>query len=102
MVTAEEGAAVLSGPTTDSTGNTVRPVGRYAYAIYDLGGLLDINVAGYPTNSTRSQSGRKGSLGYAELSTQNLLPYPIRNGGSGEYQLDKIIVWRNYATTKPS
>src|SRR5437762_1178102 len=102
MVTAEEGAAVLSSPTTDSTGNTVTPVGRYAYAIYDVGGLLDINVAGYPTNSTGSQIGRKGSLGYADLSTQNILPYPIPNGGSGAYQLDKIIGWRNYATTQPS
>src|SRR6266550_615391 len=102
IVTAEEGAAVLSTPSTDSSGNAVTPVGRYAYAIYDVGGLLDINVAGYPTNSTGSQIGRKGSLGYADLSTQNILPYPIPNGGSGAYQLDKIIGWRNYATTQPS
>ena len=27
-------------------------VGRYAYAVYDEGGLLDINVAGYPIPST--------------------------------------------------
>src|SRR5438876_2323416 len=27
-------------------------VGRYAYAIYDEGGLLDANVAGYPTGTT--------------------------------------------------
>src|SRR5205823_6813037 len=102
VVTAEEGAAVLSNPTTDSGGNTVTPVGRYAYAIYDVGGLLDINVAGYPTNSSVSQIGRKGSLGYADLSTQNILPYPIPNGGSSAYQLDQLIGWRNYATTQPS
>src|SRR5947207_3317942 len=102
MVTAEEGAAGLTSPTTDSNGNTVTPVGRYAYAIYDVGGLLDVSVAGYPTNSTVSQIGRKGSLAYADLSTQNILPYPIPNGGSGAYQLDKIIGWRNYATTQPS
>src|SRR5436190_23504028 len=35
MVTAEQGAAVLTSPTTDSNGNTVTAVGRYAYAIYD-------------------------------------------------------------------
>ena len=101
MVTAEQGAAVLTSPTTDSNGNTVTAVGRYAYAIYDVGGLLDLNVAGYPTNSTVSQIGRKGSLAYADLSTTNVLPYPISNSG-GVYQLDKIIGWRNYATTQPS
>jgi cytoskeletal protein RodZ len=95
MVTAEEGAAVLSNPTTDSSSTVVTPIGRYAYAIYDIGGLLDINVAGYPTNSTASQIGRKGSLGYADLT---ILPYPIPNPS----QLDQIIGWRNYATTQPS
>jgi hypothetical protein len=102
IVTAEEGAAVLSNPTSDSSGNTVTPIGRYAYAIYDVGGLLDVNVAGYPTNSSVSQIGRKGSLGYADLSTQNILPYPIPNGGSNPYQLDQVIGWRNYATTQPA
>jgi len=101
MVTAEQGAAVLTSPTTDSNGNAVTPVGRYAYAVYDVGGLLDANVAGYPTNSTVSQIGRKGSLTYADLSTNNILPYPISNS-SGVYQLDKVIGWRNYATTQPS
>ena len=31
-----------------SPNNTGFAVGRYAYAIYDEGGLLDMNVAGYP------------------------------------------------------
>src|SRR5437764_6819774 len=80
MVTAEQGAAVLASPTTDSNGNTVTPVGRYAYAIYDVGGLLDLNVAGspaYPSPSPASQIGRKGSLAYADLGA---LPYPIPDG----------------------
>ena len=101
MLTGEEGAAVLSAPKTDSNGNTVTPLGRYAYAVYDVGGLLDLNLAGYPTNSTVSQVGRKGSLAYADLSTQNILPYQIPNGGSSAYQLDQVIGWRNYATTRP-
>src|SRR5438067_3629398 len=58
MLTGEEGAAVLSTPKTDSNGNAVTPLGRYAYAIYDVGGLLDVSIAGYPTNSTVSQIGR--------------------------------------------
>src|SRR5207253_6800664 len=101
MLTGEEGAAVLSAPKTDSNGNAVTPLGRYAYAIYDVGGLLDVSIAGYPTNSTVSQIGRKGSLAYADLSTQNILPYQISNSGSSAYQLDQVIGWRNYATTHP-
>ena len=51
-------------------------VGRYAYAVYDEGGLLDMNVAGYPTcgatgyppaGSSWVQPGRKGSLAFADL-----------------------------------
>ncbi len=44
-----------SNPTTwntnmkTSTTNTSSVIGRYAYAIYDEGGLLDTNVAGYPS-----------------------------------------------------
>ena len=29
-------------------------IGRYAYAIYDEGGLMDMNVAGYPTGDYRN------------------------------------------------
>src|SRR5437773_8998605 len=38
---------VLKDPTA---ANTKYAVGRYAYAVYDEGGLLDINVAGYPSS----------------------------------------------------
>jgi len=34
-------------------------IGRYAYNIYDEGGLLDMNVAGYPTGVTAAQAGSK-------------------------------------------
>ncbi len=47
-----------SNPTTwstalrdASTGNMSFVVGRYAYAIYDEGGLLDANAAGYPSGT---------------------------------------------------
>ena len=100
MVTAEEGAAVLSTPTKDSNNNTVTPVGRYAFAIYDEGGLLDVNVAGYPTLTSIFQYGRKGSLAFTDLTA---LPYPIPNpDGNSIYKVDKIIGWRNYATTQPT
>ena len=42
-------------------------VGRFAYNIYDVSGLLDINVAGYPNNVTTADSARKGNLAMAAL-----------------------------------
>jgi hypothetical protein len=97
MVTAEEGAAVLSTPKTDSNGNTVTPVGRYSYAVYDEGGLLDLNVAGYPSGTSAIQSGRKGSLAFADLTA--LGSYGVPNS-STPFQVDRIVGWRNYATTQ--
>jgi hypothetical protein len=88
-----QGATVISSPS-----NSV--IGRYAYAIYDEGGLLDTNVAGYPTGTTAIQSGRKGSVAFADLTA--LGNYPIPNGAGGAYQVDKLVGWRNYATTQPS
>jgi hypothetical protein len=75
-------------------------IGRYAYAIYDEGGLLDVNLAGYPTGTTVSQSSGKMSLAFADLTA---LPYPIPNpNASGVYQIDRLVGWRNYATTQPT
>jgi hypothetical protein len=42
-------------------------IGRFAYNIYDVSGLLDVNVAGSPTGLGSAQIGRKGSLGLAAL-----------------------------------
>jgi hypothetical protein len=86
------GPAVISNPTTT--------VGRYAYAIYDEGGLLDANVAGYPIPTPTPASSPpqpyafKGSLAYSDLSVSsgvNISPLQINN----------IVGWRNYASTQP-
>jgi hypothetical protein len=83
-------------------------VGRYAYAVYAEGGLLDMNVAGYPTCGSTGyppsgnpavHPGRKGSLAFADLTA--LGSYPIPNSSS-PYQVDRLIGWRNYATTQPT
>jgi hypothetical protein len=92
----DAGATVLTSPS-----NAV--VGRYSYAVYAEGGLLDMNVAGYPTGTATTQSGRKGSVAYADLTA--LGTYPILNGPppvGAAYQVDKLVGWRNYATTQPS
>jgi hypothetical protein len=103
MLTAEQGAAVLSDPRTDSNGNTVTTLGRYAYAIYDEGGLLDMNVAGYPTDPSAApipaiRVGRKGSIAFADLTALGSYGLPTANPN----QVDRIVGWRNYGTTQPT
>ncbi len=84
-------------------------IGRYAYAIYNEGGLLDANVAGYhsaltgtvvvptsglPTSAslTEQQIGPKTAETFADL-TQIGLTQP---------QVDTLVGWRNYATAQPT
>ncbi len=68
-------------------------IGRYAYAIYDEGGLVDMNAAGYPSPTTILQYGRKGSLAFADLTAL---------GGFSSTSIDNIVGWRNYASSQPS
>ena len=84
-------------------------IGRYAYAVYDEGGLLDTNVAGYPTDPSAApipaqRIGRKGSLAFADLSALGTSdPYRLSNpDANGVYQVDMLVGWRNYATTQAS
>lgn len=89
-----------NGPTPFSTwdaglkssSNDTYALGRYAYAVYDEGGLLDVNVAGYPTDFSPDQVGPKGILAFADLPT----------AGVSSWQSDNIVGWRNYATLKPA
>ncbi len=104
MLTAEQGAAVLSNPKTDANGNTVTALGRYAYAVYDEGALLDLNVAGYPNDPSTApipniRVGRKGSIAFTDLTT--LGSYGLPNT-SVPHQVDRIVGWRNYGTTQPT
>ena len=96
-----------NNPTQDARKIITSPdqlvIGRYAYAIYDEGGLVDMNVAGCPTGTTTIQSGRKGSLAFADLTA--LGNYPFFNptsGGQPVYQVDRLVGWRNYGTTNQS
>ena len=86
-----------SGMTTSGT-NPV--VGRYAFAIYHEGGLLDVNAAGYPSTTGTNQSAYKPALAYADLTqlpggasyTTNILT----NTANG--LIDKLVAWRNFAS----
>lgn len=96
-----QGANIIGTPS-----NAV--VGRYAYALYDEGGLVDVNVAGYPSGTSVYQYGRKGSLAFADLTAP--LPYAMPNGPTSTpaasptpaYQVDRIVGWRNYGTAQPN
>ncbi|XHR27804.1 MAG: hypothetical protein ACFUZC_17960 [Chthoniobacteraceae bacterium] len=81
----DEGPVVL-------TATSSRAIGRYAYAIYDQSGLLDMNVAGYPTASAAATVAKKGVLAFADLT---------RLGLSGS-MVNNIVGWRNYATANAS
>ena len=88
------GPAVLTAPTTSV-------IGRYAYAVYDEGGLLDVNVGGFPQASSIMQYGRKGSLAFADLTTSPSGKSTANISLSGP-QVDNLVGWRNYATAKVS
>ena len=71
--------------------NTNTVVGRFAYAIYDEGGLLDVNIAGYPPGAATTASGYKNALAYADLSQVGLDTNTI----------SALVGWRNVASAQP-
>ncbi len=84
------GPAVITAPSASV-------LGRYAYAVYDEGGLIDVNVKGYPLPAPSPANyaqtiGRKGSGVFADLSQLA----NMSNSG-----INNLIGWRNYASAKP-
>lgn len=71
-----KGPVALTGSITQTltqslAGTDLNPdfiIGRFAYRIYDAGGLLDVNAAGYPAGGASAERiGRKGGLPFASL-----------------------------------
>jgi len=104
------------GPTPAPSPNAV--IGRYAFAAYDEGGLLDMNVAGSPiwhaddpTHGWKNlvgcptpnptpwlvNIGRKGTVAFADLTA--LVDPAAPTASLRQRQMDNIVGWRNYATT---
>jgi hypothetical protein len=90
------------GPTPAPSPNAV--IGRYAFAVYDEGGLLDMNLAGYPGWSSCNiptptptpwlvNVGRKGIVAFADLTA-------LGSYAPAQSQVDNIVGWRNYAMTQ--
>jgi hypothetical protein len=98
------------GPNSEPAPGSV--IGRYAYAVYDEGGTLDVNVAGFPYYASSSPPpapastpglllsdiGRKGSIAFADLRA-----IPTTAGGAllSAGGINAIVGWRNYATVHP-
>jgi len=62
-------ANTTSSTVSPSLGNTSAVIGRYAFVVYDISGLLDINVAGYDASQATMSANApgKGLLPYADL-----------------------------------
>jgi hypothetical protein len=98
------------GPATAPSPSVV--VGRYAFAVYDEGGVLDMNLAGFavwPPATTGPPStptptpwwtnvGRKGILALTDLTA---LPASA-SATPTQSQVDAIVGWRNFANTSQS
>jgi hypothetical protein len=79
---------------TDATPTNSRfAIGRYAYAVYDEGGLLDLNVAGYPEGLTSNQTSVKNSVALADL---------MQLPGMTQTDVNNLVGWRNYASSQQS
>jgi hypothetical protein len=68
-------------------------IGRYAFAVYNVGGLLDANLAGYPSQVTNSvaterQIAYKSASVFADLTRI----------GFTQDKIDQLVNWRNAAT----
>jgi hypothetical protein len=69
-------------------------IGRFAYNAYDIGGLLDANVAGRPVNVDAAAMARlKGTAAGADLT---LLP------GVSQNDVNALIAFRNPQATNPA
>lgn len=70
-VPADGTTLVSSNASKPDLGNTNYVVGRYAYQVYDVGGLLDLNAAGLPSTFA-TNSPAKGGVQWADLTALGL------------------------------
>jgi Tfp pilus assembly protein PilX len=118
IVVAKDGSNPATWPASGGSALTVgganQAIGRYAYNIYDEGGLLDVNAAGYPDLTGFSVSPQatypayKKSLAYADLT--QLLGITSGTDPAGRpitglptarqvQVIQTLVGWRNYASS---
>ncbi len=83
-VSAAPSLAAMANP---ATANPDFIIGRFAYMIFDEGGLLDINVAGYPSGVPQEYTSRRGTLPQVDL---DKIP--------GIADASGLVKWRNAQT----
>lgn len=94
ILTARDGSnpKTWSSDLINSDTNPGAVTGRYAYTIYDEGGLLDANSAGYPSTASPEQIAYKSSLACADLmQLTDETGHPLLTQG----QIDSLIAWRS-------
>ncbi|CAN5342633.1 hypothetical protein BH09VER1_BH09VER1_27640 [soil metagenome] len=84
--------------------NTNFIIGRFAYAVYDEGGLVDITVAGYPTNliTPIQAQALKGTLAGVDLSALQIDAAALlkwRNAASAASGANYMQFMTNFAAT---
>ncbi|SDT88601.1 hypothetical protein SAMN05444156_0427 [Verrucomicrobium sp. GAS474] len=104
-----DGTKALFGPAGETINNsaisnTNYAVGRFAYAVYDTSGLLDITIAGYPTNlvSAIQAVALKGTLAGADVSALGIDPKKLttwRNAASAASATSYLTYVTNFAST---
>jgi len=86
-----------------SPGNTNYAIGRFAYAVYDVGGLLDITIAGYPSTLSATQiQAIKGTLAGADVAAMGIDPNALttwRNAASAASAANYLGYVTNFAAT---
>ncbi|HEY8966934.1 MAG TPA: hypothetical protein VIM58_10845, partial [Candidatus Methylacidiphilales bacterium] len=81
------GATPASAGLNDAAPSNMKAaVGRYAYVVYDVSGLLDVNAAGYPSAAAAS-SADKGLAPWVDLSQLSL--------AISSKDVDALVKWRN-------
>ncbi len=97
------GPTVANSLNNPSASNTNYVIGRFAYAIYDEGSLLDITVAGHPSALSAVQLAQlKGTLAGADLTALGINPDQLiawRNATSGATTNSYVNYVTNYAST---
>jgi hypothetical protein len=80
-----------TSPVSFKTSESANIIGRYAYQVYDVGGLLDLNVAGYDPDASvtgDALAAYRSNVGFAEL----------RELGFSAAALKALVAFRNPAT----
>ncbi len=88
-VSASDTPQAMSVMSDAGTNNANFVIGRFAYTIFDEGGLLDVNVAGFPNGVSDDFIAKRGLLPQVDLANIPGFDATVANN---------LVVWRNQAS----